>query len=146
MLSLAIYTGSSLQYFPSLVILYSRLQQLECRFLIADTVPLCYVSTGRQPDLGGVLSDCHLLSCAGVSPKGLQPILIRDGTLQHVFRGTATLQPVRSCKQNTQVMNKGSRRALVELLLLGIQGKEVEGGQLRGFQVDIKISKLGNIL
>ena len=25
----------------------------------------CYVSTRRQPDLGGALSDCHLLSCAG---------------------------------------------------------------------------------
>ena len=31
--------------------------------------PKCYVSTGRQPDLGGALSDCHLLSCAGVSPR-----------------------------------------------------------------------------
>src|ERR1700735_109342 len=62
----------------------------------------CYVSTGRQPDLGGALSDCHLLSCVGVSPRGLQPILIRDGTLQHVYSETAALQPVRSCKQNTQ--------------------------------------------
>ena len=42
MRSLAIYTGTSLQYFPSLVILYPRLQQLEYRFLIADTVPLAH--------------------------------------------------------------------------------------------------------
>ena len=42
MLSIAIYTGTSLQYFPSLVILYPRLQQLEYRFLIADTVPLAH--------------------------------------------------------------------------------------------------------
>ena len=60
----------------------------------------CYVSTGRQPDLGGALSDCHLLSCAGFLQGGLQPILTRDGTLQHVYSGTATLQPVRSCKQS----------------------------------------------
>ena len=84
----------------------------------------CYVSTRRQPDLGGVLSDCHLLSCVGFLQGVFSQYLTRDGTLQHVYSGTATLQPVRSCKQNTQVMNKGSRRALVELLLLGIQGKE----------------------
>ena len=42
MLSIAIYTGTSLQYFPSLVILYPQLQQLEYRFLIADTVPLAH--------------------------------------------------------------------------------------------------------
>ena len=60
----------------------------------------CYVSTGRQPDLGNALSDCHLLSYAGFLQRGLQPILTRDGTLQHVCSKTATLQPVRSCKQS----------------------------------------------
>ena len=63
-------------------------------------VPRCYVSTGRQPDLGGALSDCHLLSCTGVSPRVFSQCLVRDGTLQHVYRETATLQPVRSCKQS----------------------------------------------
>ena len=67
-----------------------------------DRDPICYVSTGHQPDLGGALSDCHLLSCVGVSPKVFSQCLIRDGTLQHVSSKTATLQPVRSCKQNTQ--------------------------------------------
>ena len=62
----------------------------------------CYVSTGRQPDLGGALSDCHLLSCVGVSPRVFSQCLIRDGTLQHVSSETATLQPVRSCKQVQQ--------------------------------------------
>ena len=62
----------------------------------------CYVSTGRQPDLGGALSDCHLLSCAGFLQGVFSQCLIRDGTLQHVSSETAALQPVRSCKQNTQ--------------------------------------------
>ena len=99
---------------PSLVVLKSafwvacnpRLDFLYHTVLESQTLnhPLvsCYVSTGRQPDLGGALSDCHLLSCAGVSPRGLQPILIKDGTLQHVSSETAALQPVRSCKQDTQ--------------------------------------------
>ena len=60
----------------------------------------CYVSTGRQPDLGGALSICHLLSCVGVSPKVFSQYLIRDGTLQHVYSETVTLQPGRSCKQS----------------------------------------------
>ena len=42
MLSIAIYTSKSLQYFPSLDILYPRLPQLKYRFLIADTVPLAH--------------------------------------------------------------------------------------------------------
>ena len=67
-----------------------------------DMLTTCCVSTGRQPDLGGALSDCHLLSVVGVSPKVFSQCLIRDGTLQHVSSKTATLQPVRSCKQNTQ--------------------------------------------
>ena len=45
------------------------------------------------------------------------------------------------------MMNKGSRRALVELLLLGIQDIEGEkGANSKASRVDIKISKLGNIL
>ena len=62
----------------------------------------CYISTWRQPDLGRALSDCHLLSVAGVSPRVFSQYLIRDGTLQCVSSGMATLQPVRSCKQNQQ--------------------------------------------
>ena len=72
--------------------------QEEQRFSYAE----CYVSTRRQPDLGGALSDCHLLSVVGVSPKVFSQCLIRDGTLQHVSSKTATLQPVRSCKQYQQ--------------------------------------------
>src|SRR3984885_11602560 len=49
---------------------------------------VCYVSTRRQPDLGGALSDCHLLSCAGFLQRVFSQCLIRDGTLQHVSSET----------------------------------------------------------
>ena len=50
--------------------------------------------------------------------------LVRDGTLQHVSSDgdTATSKKLQA---NPTMMNKGSRRALVELLLLGIQ--DIEG-------------------
>ena len=87
--------------------------------VIPKYMTFCYVSTGRQPDLGGALSDCHWLSVAGVSPKVFSQYLIRDGALQHVSSEMAALQAVPT------VMNKGSQRTLVELLLLGIQ--DIEG-------------------